>query len=152
MNKIWLNLATLGPIGYLPAPGTMATLVTLLLVYALHVLHLSVTYYGFIVALLTIIGSFIITRALALLDRHDDPSEIVFDELLGTLLVFLAVPLNMNTVIIGFFLFRFLDITKILGISSCELLLGAWGIILDDLLAAIMTNIVLQLLVAYSLI
>lgn len=152
MNKLWLYLATLGPIGYLPAPGTIATMITLAIVYLFSWMNISVAQYGLIFASLTILASFIIGRALELLDRHDDPSEIVFDEFVGTLLVFLAVPFQFNTIIIGFCLFRFLDITKILGIRSCELILGPWGIILDDLLAALMTNAVLQLLLVYSVI
>jgi len=36
MNKFFLYIPTLGPIGYLPAPGTAATLATIPLVILAH--------------------------------------------------------------------------------------------------------------------
>ncbi|KPL15368.1 phosphatidylglycerophosphatase, partial [candidate division WOR_3 bacterium SM1_77] len=45
-----------------------------------------------------------------------------------------------------FLLFRFFDIVKPLPIRSLENLKGGWGIMLDDLLAAIYTTIIIIIL------
>jgi phosphatidylglycerophosphatase A len=45
----------------------------------------------------------------------------------------------------GFLLFRFFDIVKPLGIRQVERLEGGWGIMLDDILAGVYGNLVLQI-------
>ena len=50
-------------------------------------------------------------------------------------------------VIIGLVLFRFFDIAKPLYIRRMEKLNGGWGVMLDDVLAGIYSNLVLQLIV-----
>jgi len=45
-------LATMGPIGYLPAPGTMATLATLPIAYAIGLLQLTVGMHAVLLAVL----------------------------------------------------------------------------------------------------
>ncbi|MCL5875304.1 MAG: phosphatidylglycerophosphatase A [Candidatus Dependentiae bacterium] len=149
MKSIWIKLATLGPIGYLYAPGTCATAVTLGVVYALSLLSISSYAYLAFMLVAIVAGWLIITKALARFDRCDDPSEIVFDEFLGCLLTFWDIPLTVITVLIGFLLFRILDITKAFGIRSFEMILGAWGIILDDLAAGFLTNIFLRLMLHF---
>jgi len=149
MKSLWTALATLGPIGYLQAPGTCATVVTLGVVYGLSFLSLSS--YAYLALLFVVIGAgwLIITKALVQLDRCDDPSEIVFDEVLGCLVTFWDIPITGITLMVGFLLFRVLDITKVFGIRSFEMILGAWGIILDDLAAGLLTNIFLRLMLHF---
>jgi phosphatidylglycerophosphatase A len=48
--------------------------------------------------------------------------------------------------LVGFGLFRFFDILKPLGIRRIENLPGGWGIVLDDVLAAIYANLALRLI------
>ncbi len=149
MRSVWLSLATLGPIGHLPAPGSCASLLTLALVYFLQVMHVDPTTYLIILGSGIVLGWFIIKKALAALDRSDDPSEIVFDEVLGCLLTFWAIPFSAYTLIIGFIIFRILDITKGLGVASFEIFFGAWGIILDDLAAGLLSNIFLHVIIFF---
>lgn len=146
MKSFWLSCATLGPIGYLPAPGTCATLATLPLIYMLAQLELSMQTYGWVIAVALGFGYIIVTKALSALDRQDDPSEIVMDEVLGTLVVFWGLPFTIPSIILAVVLFRFFDITKTLGIGYFELFCGAWGIILDDLAAAVLTNVMVHLI------
>jgi phosphatidylglycerophosphatase A len=53
--------------------------------------------------------------------------------------------------VIGLVLFRFFDIAKPLYIRRMEKLNGGWGVMLDDVLAGIYSNIVLQLIVLIGL-
>ncbi len=149
MKSIWTTLATLGPVGYMRAPGTCASALTLIVVYVFNMLHISSSVYAATLTLALIAGWLIITKALRHLKRSDDPKEIVFDEVLGCLLTFFAVPINWLTLLIGFVLFRFFDIAKPFGIRSLEKIKGAWGILLDDLAAALYSAFALRLLLYF---
>jgi len=62
---------------------------------------------------------------------------------------FACLPLNVPVIVLGFVLFRLFDIYKLGFIKKCESLPGAWGIMIDDLAAGILANIVLQFLVPF---
>ena len=59
--------------------------------------------------------------------------------------------IHIFTFIAAFILFRFFDIAKPLGIRQLENIKGGWGVMLDDVLAGVYANIVLQILVASGL-
>jgi len=143
IKKSWVRIATLGPVGYLVMPGTMATLVTLPCMYCLHE-ALSTIYYLAAVVFLFCCSVVIIMHALDYFKDTRDPSQIVLDEFIGCLLTFYAVPLCWQTIIAGFLAFRFFDITKCCGIHYAERLSGAWGILLDDVLAGILAQVVVR--------
>jgi phosphatidylglycerophosphatase A len=142
--NLCVRLATLGPIGYFVAPGTVATLVTMPCMYLLRTSLNSELY------LLVLLGAVllsipIINSALEYFKDFQDPSQVVLDEVLGCLITFYAIPLSWATMLAGFLLFRFFDITKWFGIEKAEHLVGAWGIVMDDLLAGVLANVVLQI-------
>jgi len=60
-------------------------------------------------------------------------------------------PVSIANAIIGFILFRFFDISKLKPISYMEKIKGGWGIMLDDILAGLMTLIILHLINIYFL-
>lgn len=142
-----VRLATLGPLGYLIAPGSVATLLTLPLVCMLNQWwdgnHLA---YFLIFLLITFCSFFIIQRALIIIKRHEDPDEIILDDIIGSLLAFWMIPLNTQSLVIGFILFRCFAIPKWGLIKGSEELPGAWGVIGDDIIAALVTNIILRFL------
>jgi phosphatidylglycerophosphatase A len=80
-----------------------------------------------------------------------DPSRVVVDEVAGMCISLLFIPMNVTYLIIAFILFRFFDIAKPLFIRKMELLPGGWGIMLDDVLAGIYTNILLQTVLWFRL-
>jgi len=81
-----------------------------------------------------------------------DPRQVVADELAGQALTFLAVPFFITadistrqiliTTVLGFLLFRLFDIVKPWPIRKLEKLPAGWGILADDLLAAVFAAIV----------
>ncbi len=140
MNKlIFKHLATLGPIGYLPAPGTCASIVGFFCVYLVSFLNLSLLSYFILVIFLTSLGAQIISQAIQFFDTSD-PQPIVIDEFVGCFYVFLFKPITPEGIVLGFVLFRFFDITKIFGIRSLEDEFQELGILLDDLAAALCAN------------
>ena len=76
-----------------------------------------------------------------------DSSRVVIDEVAGMCITLLLVPIRWQYVLIGLVLFRFFDIAKPLYIRKMEKLNGGWGVMMDDVLAGIYSNIVLQLIV-----
>lgn len=76
-----------------------------------------------------------------------DSSRVVVDEVFGMLTTLFLVPSNWLYVLLGFVLFRFFDIAKPLGVKKMELLPSGWGVMLDDALAALYSNVLLQIAV-----
>lgn len=80
-----------------------------------------------------------------------DPQRVVIDEVAGMAVGLLFVPVNVKYLLCGLILFRFFDIVKPLFIRKMENLPGGWGIMMDDVLAGLYTNILLQAVVAFNL-
>jgi len=131
-------------IGRVPfAPGTLGTLLGLPLVWWLWQAD-GLTYVGVLAAVILVaVGS--ASRASAILGKHDDGS-IVIDEIAGILLALALVPASFPALIAGFLLFRFFDIAKPPPIGFIDRRgRGGLGIVLDDLAAGFVTNLILQL-------
>lgn len=73
-----------------------------------------------------------------------DPKQTVIDEVAGQWIALLGIPLTWPYWLAGFFLFRAFDIFKPLGIRRLERIGQGWGVMLDDVLAGVYANIVLQ--------
>ena len=144
MRRVAAFLATLGPIGYLPAPGTVATFVTVPFVFWAQS-NLTLTQFSLLLLALSLFSFFIIRYSMSLFKKYDDPSEVVLDEVVGCFITFWGLPLCAPIVILGLLLFRFFDITKLGFIKRLETVGGATGIMLDDIAAAIITNLLLRL-------
>lgn len=78
-------------------------------------------------------------------DWGKDSSRVVIDEVAGMLIAILFLPRNIYVLAGGLLLFRFFDILKPLGIRKMEALKGGTGVMADDVLAGIYSNLVLQL-------
>jgi phosphatidylglycerophosphatase A len=81
----------------------------------------------------------------------EDPAKVVIDEVAGMCIGLLFLPVNVKYVIASFILFRFFDMVKPLWIRKTEVLPGGWGIMTDDIVAGVYTNILMQAVVALKL-
>lgn len=95
-----------------------------------------------ITAIVTLIGIWSSTVVSRIWGK--DPSRVVIDEVAGMCISLLFIPVTVKYVIIALVLFRFFDIVKPLFIKKMEIFPGGWGIMLDDVLAGIYANILLQ--------
>jgi phosphatidylglycerophosphatase A len=77
----------------------------------------------------------------------EDSYRVVIDEVAGMCITLLFIPVKWPYVITGLVLFRFFDIVKPLYIRRMELLDGGWGVMMDDVLAGVYANVILQLIV-----
>lgn len=142
-SDLLVRIATQGCIGQGKAPGTVATILAIPVVVAMHIYSLSLLYYCMISLFLLVIGSLIVHYALPAFDESD-PASIVLDEMVCFLFVFVGVPVTLYSVLCGFGLFRFFDIVKPCGIRQIERLSGVYGVMGDDFLAAVLSNLVLR--------
>ena len=133
---IWRFVATFFYLGKLPfAPGSWGSLGALLLWLLLPVTlagHLSV------IIILFVLGVYSSSRMAKYLDAHD-PSEVVIDEVVGMGISLFMLPHNFLLYLFSFILFRVFDILKPSFIYRIQNLSGGWGIMLDDVLAGLLT-------------
>lgn len=74
-----------------------------------------------------------------------DPTRVVIDEVAGQWLALVLVPRTLAPYFLAFALFRLFDIAKPWGIGRAQEAPGGWGVMLDDLLAGLYANILIQL-------
>ena len=72
-----------------------------------------------------------------------DGKQIVIDEVVGYLLAVMFLPKTLMVAIYAFILFRVFDIAKPLFINKAQRLKHGWGVMMDDLLAGVTTNVLL---------
>lgn len=142
-------IATWGLVGLSPkAPGTMGTLAAIPLAYLLMKWgtypHMAVTF------LLAILAIFICVAYENYFQTHDS-KEIVIDEVVGYLIAMTWLPLTWQSFVLGFVFFRFFDIVKPFPIGWLDKnMKGGFGVVADDLVAGIISNILLQLVYTQS--
>lgn len=80
-------------------------------------------------------------------DWGKDSSKVVIDEVAGMFIAALFIPLSISYLVAALVLFRFFDIAKPLGVRRMERFKGGWGVMLDDILAGVYANVILQFVV-----
>ncbi len=132
----WKRLIATGfGTGFLPiGPGSWGTLPGILLCWAMQ--PLSPLFYLFFIFALSGFGIYLATEAEKEFSKKD-PGEIVVDEIIAFPLTMFLIPLGLKTLVLGFFLNRLMDTIKLWPCHSLQKLPGGWGIVLDDLVAAI---------------
>jgi phosphatidylglycerophosphatase A len=75
-----------------------------------------------------------------------DSSKVVIDEVAGMCVSLLIIPVQWKYMITAFVLFRFFDIVKPLFIRRLENLPGGYGVMADDLLAGVYSNIIMLII------
>jgi phosphatidylglycerophosphatase A len=140
-------LATWFGCGLVPiAPGTAGALGAVpVYLFAMHFGRVG----GVALAsvLVTILGIVASSRVAAELGKKD-PQVIVIDEVAGMLVTMLPVHgISPRAILVGFILFRLLDILKPWPVRSFERLPAGWGIVLDDVVAGILGAFVMAILV-----
>lgn len=144
-RRFVIALATLGPLGGLPAPGTWGS--------AAGVGLYAVVFHGYnngadrwTFALLALVAAAFATLVCHLAElflKKKDPGEVILDEFVAMPLVFAGFGHELRAAhhawawyLAGFLFFRLFDIAKPFGIKALQRVGGGFGIVVDDLLAA----------------
>uniref|UniRef100_A0A7C3N7S8 Phosphatidylglycerophosphatase A n=1 Tax=candidate division WOR-3 bacterium TaxID=2052148 RepID=A0A7C3N7S8_UNCW3 len=76
-----------------------------------------------------------------------DDKRIVIDELVGATISIMFLPKNFLVIFISILIFRYLDISKIFFLDRFEKIEGATGILLDDIMAGILANLITHFII-----
>ena len=129
-----------------PAPGTWGSLAGTILGSAL-LTCLGLKIFLILTALCFALGCYLCQKTADDMGVHDHGS-IVWDEFIGVFIVLAAIPtLSFPWIVIAFVLFRFFDILKPYPIRYFDQKLeSGFGIMVDDVLAAVYAVIVIAIL------
>lgn len=140
-------LATAGYVGRIPwAPGTFGSFIGVFIAAALS--YTNTWIYFATTLVITGLAIWVAGQYEQVTGRHD-PKEVVIDEVAGYLVtVFLITPTPQN-LLIGFLVFRVLDILKPFPISWVDKKVpGGFGTVADDLAAGLIGLLFMHLVVA----
>jgi len=130
--------------GYSPiAPGTAGSLVGLGWFWPLS--RLSGGAQAAALVVVFFVGVAASTDLARRMGAHD-PGRAVVDEVAGMWASLLLVPWSASGAIIGFVLFRVMDVVKPYPARSLESLPRGWGIMADDMMAGLYANLTLRLI------
>jgi len=154
-NLLFLTFFKIGKIKY--APGTLASLFTCALFFLMvNFLNYSVL---FLITLVIFFYSFVAINNSFDEFKSEDPQEIVIDEVVGQILVLLAIPIYETLYPLpiiyycfsSFLLFRLFDIWKPFPVNYVDNnVKGSLGIMLDDIVASVY-SIALSILLLFFL-
>jgi phosphatidylglycerophosphatase A len=138
-----LVIATVGGAGFAPiAPGTVASALTVALLWLVPFSHVGLVAFFVVVTLLGVWAAEHAERALG----TKDPGAIVIDEVAGMTLSVLVLPLTLPVLAVAFVLFRIFDIVKPAPARQSQALPGGAGVMVDDLVAGLYALVVVAAL------
>jgi phosphatidylglycerophosphatase A len=146
VTRLAVFLATAAYCGYAPvAPGTFGSAAGLV-VYLLVWFTKSRLVEAGLIAVVFAIGVWSATHA----ERYFggvDPGPVVIDEVLGMLVTLAFIPVGLSGALAGFVIFRIFDVLKPWPANRLEDLHSGAGIIADDAMAGVYSNLCLRLLI-----
>jgi phosphatidylglycerophosphatase A len=144
MKILSKTVATFFGIGYFPvAPGTLTSAIIVVL-YKFFLHRLSWPIYLALFFALFALGIWVSDITSRILEKRD-PRTVVIDEAAGQFIALFLISPQWTLCAASFLLFRFFDIVKPFPIKRVETFPGGFGIMLDDLLAAIFAGILINL-------
>jgi len=139
-TEVWATFFYLGRAPLMP--GTIGTLGAIPLVY----LFTMAGEYGYMA--LTLGLTFFAIRISDLYEQQvqdHDTKEVVIDEVVGFVVAMFWLPHTWQAFLLAFVVFRILDIFKPFPINLLDRRVqGGFGTVVDDLVAGVITNIILQ--------
>ena len=153
ITKIFLSIFYIGYINFAPGSwGSLAAIIIIYFFFNLSLISLSLSILIFII--LFFISVFLINY-FSSFDKSNDSKHIVIDEFLGIYTIFLFYNFiyiynHIITLALIFLIFRFFDIFKIFPANYIDRKFkNGYGVILDDIVAAIYTILTLVILNAF---
>ena len=161
-NKINELIATIIWLGYSPvAPGTLGSIIALPAAYLISY-YVGYWFFIFTIFIFFVVGTYT-TGQILKVTANQDPSEVIIDEVVGQwisltpIILVTIVDTDKNSFfskallwITAFVLFRFLDIIKPWPISWADKKIGAFWVMIDDVLAGVATALLLLIIMRIS--
>jgi phosphatidylglycerophosphatase A len=147
VKKLGVAIATVGGAGFFPfAPGTVGSAVGVV-IYMVTRTWSAPAQFGLLLAI-TVIGIWAAGVTEKALNR-EDPGPVVIDEVAGQLVTLFLTGVGWKGALVGFFVFRILDIIKPPPARQLEALHGGLGIMADDIAAGLYGLGLMMLLVRW---
>lgn len=143
MRRLAVFVCSFGYLGFFPiAPGTVGSAAGVGVYAAARYAALP----NLEIVLITVfaLAGIVFTRPCEEELRCVDPGPIVIDEVMGMLITLFMIPVGWIGVLLGFVLFRGLDVAKPFPARQLERLHGGFGVMADDAMAAIYANLLLR--------
>ena len=145
LKKLKYIFATGFGVGYAPLiPGTVGSLAALLLYWLI-----PADDYIWLMICIVMFFVGIWASGVVEIDKGKDPGIVVIDEFVGQWIALLFLPRTFWIFVGGFFIFRILDIIKPFPAADLEEIEGGKGIMLDDIIAGVYTNLALHLILIF---
>ena len=143
MRRLAVFVCSFGYIGFFPvAPGTVGSAAGVLVHLAAR--HAARPYLELAIILVLGVAGTVLTRPCEEDLQCVDPGPIVIDEVMGMLMTLFMIPVSWGGILLGFVLFRALDVMKPFPARQLERLHGGFGVMADDAMAAIYANLLLR--------
>ncbi|MFC1483912.1 phosphatidylglycerophosphatase A [Candidatus Neomarinimicrobiota bacterium] len=137
-------VGTFGFIGHLkPAPGTYGSLAAAAIWWFLIPAAIPIK------VILILVVSVLGVWSAGIVEREvgaNDPSIVIIDEVAGMWCALAGAPAVLWHFLAAFLIFRLLDILKPWPIRQLQNLHGGWGIMADDLLAGVITLVIMTIM------
>ncbi|PIQ87233.1 MAG: phosphatidylglycerophosphatase A [Candidatus Omnitrophica bacterium CG11_big_fil_rev_8_21_14_0_20_45_26] len=146
--KSWEEIVgTIGGVGFLKkAPGTFGSVAGLLGAYVVFQYLCPLAIWQLLATLALLVIGVHAAKVMTQTAGNDDPAQFVFDEWVGIWVTFIGVTLTGLSLLMGFVLFRLFDIWKPFFIKQVEKLPNGWGVMMDDVLAGLLANLIVRFL------
>lgn len=142
-QRVLLLVGSIGPLGHMPASGTVAVAVAGVPLAYLMRTTLSPWAYWLVTALFALASIWLHDNGDRLLGEKDS-RKLVWDELAGFFVATGIMPLTWPMFVMAFFLERIIDIVKVPPANWIENKWpGGWGVVGDDLVAGAYTLLIL---------
>jgi phosphatidylglycerophosphatase A len=143
MRRLAVFVCSFGYIGFFPiAPGSVGAAAGVGLYLGGRLLAIPNFELPLIAALF--VAGVAFTRACEEDLQCTDPGPIVIDEVMGMLVTVAMIPVGWTGLVLGFLLFRALDVAKPFPARQLERLHGGLGVMSDDLMAGVYANLALR--------
>jgi len=150
MFKVAEIIGTVFYVGKIPkAPGTWGSLAALISWYFIKP-HISDPLFLLITGGLFFVGV-AVTQILVTVLEEDDPQEIVIDEWVGMWISLYLVPHELEWGLLTFLFFRLFDILKPGPVQLMDDMKDSIGVMMDDVVAGIITCLLIQSLTYFYL-
>jgi phosphatidylglycerophosphatase A len=143
MRRLAVFVCSFGYIGFFPiAPGTVGSAAGVLVYLAAR--SVAIPYLDLMLIVAFLAAGVVLTTPCEEDLRCVDPGPIVIDEVMGMLITLFLIPVGWLGILLGFLLFRALDVAKPFPARQLESLHGGLGVMADDAMAAVYANLLLR--------
>lgn len=138
--------------GYLPvAPGTFGTLAGMALYFLLYFMFGAYNWtLASAILVVLLYPAIMICGAGERFFAIKDPPQVVLDEVFGYWVSVLFYPFSWKIAFLAFVIFRIMDILKPYPVKNIQKLKGGLGIMIDDCIAGIYTNLTIMGIILLS--